>query len=494
MRTRLVSQGIRSSLALVASLLAGCGTSPSPSGPTGAGTDAGTDVATGAGADGARVEDVPSGPRFTASCVYTNAFSRAEECRDYIDPDWTEATVATDCTNARGTLRMGSACSYPAALGQCVIDVPNVKATRITFPGSDASQCAATQRGCQVFARGMFTPLGVCAGGATPDAGMTGGMIPPENVFQPPVRQCRDPLPGQPRGNGPNGQVCTWASVAASTEEGRRYEDYASCDRVRTQRPYYPSPAGEPRGDDPRMRDPAYVTELNWVRSQVEASACVCCHSRRATPDGPSDWYIEAPGNWVDSFHDTGLALGAGWIDSRALGAFPTDQNNGFDRINSGVPSTDPARMRRFFERELMHRGRTRESFASAQPFGGPIYEQLVYTPSACTGTDGIAADGTLRWTGGGARYLYVLDRGSQNPGVPPNLDLPEGTRWRVDVAHTDAPIQSGVVYGRTPMGASQRFPASGAPTALTPGSSYYLYVLADVGIPITRCIFTVPR
>jgi hypothetical protein len=36
--------------------------------------------------------------------------------------------------------------------------------------------------------------------------------------------------------------------------------------------------------------------------------------------------------------------------------------------------------------------------------------------------------------------------------------------------------------------------PAAGAPSALTPGATYYLYVLEDVGIPITRCLFTAPR
>jgi hypothetical protein len=39
----------------------------------------------------------------------------------------------------------------------------------------------------------------------------------------------------------------------------------------------------------------------------------------------------------------------------------------------------------------------------------------------------------------------------------------------------------------------SQRFPESGPPAALTSGKSYYLYVLADIIVPITRCTFTAP-
>lgn len=444
-------------------------------------------------ADAGADTSTATGPSFTASCVYTNAFSRAEECRDYIDAQSTPATAAADCTNQRGTFRMGMACSYPSALGQCEIRQPNADAIRVMFPGNDAGQCAATQRGCSVFARGAFTPLGVCAG----DGGVAptdGGGAGPASVYLPGVKTCRAPLPGQAPGRGPGGQVCTWNAIAGATEEGRRYEDYASCDRVRTQRPYYPVDPAPARPADARMRDPAYVAELNWVRSQVEASACVCCHSTRTSPMGPSNWYLEAPGNWMDSFYDTGLALGAGWIDSRALGAYPAADNNGFDRVRSGVPSTDPERMTRFFQAELAHRGRTRESFAMNEPFGGPIYDQLVYTPTACTGTDGIAADGTLRWTGGPARYVYVLDNGSASPGVPPNLDLPTGTRWRFDVAPESPAVASGVAYGRTPTGATQRFPAMGAPAPLAAGTTYYLYVLADVGIPLTRCLFTTPR
>jgi hypothetical protein len=152
---------------------------------------------------------------------------------------------------------------------------------------------------------------------------------------------------------------------------------------VRTQRPYYPARAGASRGDDARLRDPAYAAELAWVRGQIDASGCVCCHSTRTVPMGTSNWYLEAPGNFMDTFFDTGLALGAGWIDSRSFGAYPPAENNGFDRINSGFPTTNPARMRAFFEAELLHRGRTRESFAGAEPFGGPIYDQLVYRPSA---------------------------------------------------------------------------------------------------------------
>ncbi len=433
----------------------------------------------------------------TVSCVYSNAFSMRAECREYIDPRWTDALIATDCTTARGTLRPGVACAPAEALGQCEVRIPNVRATRLTFPGTDASACASTRTGCTVFARGTFTPSAVCAaaigdGGTAPaDAATTG--FP---VFQPAIRECRAPLAGEAAGASAGGQVCTWSAVSGATEAGRRFDDYASCDRVRTQRPYYPRPAAPARAmPDPRLQDTAYAAELAWVRAQVEASACVCCHATRTSPGGPSNWYVDAPGNWMDTFFDTGLALGAGWVDSTALGAYVAEQNNGFGRgPTSGMPSTDAARMARFFQQELAHRGRTRESFASTAPFGGPIAAQLTYVPSACTGTDGLGSDGKLRWSSGNARYLYVLEQGSANPGVPPNLDQPGGTRWLIEVPFTAAPFASGVTFGTLPPAATQRVPAAGAPSALTPGATYYLYVLEDVGIPITRCLFTAPR
>jgi hypothetical protein len=430
-----------------------------------------------------------------ASCSYTNAFSMSAECRDYVDPRWTDALIAADCATARGTLRPGVACDVAASLGTCDIRIPNVRGTRLTFPGDDAARCASTRTGCTVFARGTFTPSALCAaavGDAGAPADASTSAFP---VFQPAVRECRDPLPGQRPGAGDRGQVCTWSAVSGATEEGRRFDDYASCDRVRTQRPYYPRPASPPRADAAaRLRDPAYAAELAWVRSQVEASACVCCHAARTSPAGASNWSIDAPGNWVDSFFDSGLALGAGWVDSTALGAYPAAQNNGFDRVASGVPSTDPARMTRFFQQELAHRGRTRESFAATPPFGGPIAAQLTFVPAACGPGEGLGADGTLRWTTGPARYLYVLEQGAANPGVPPNLDVPAATRWLVEVPFTAQPFASGVTYGTPPPSATQRVPAAGAPPALSPGATYYLYVLEDVGIPITRCTFAVPR
>ena len=112
---------------------------------------------------------------------------------------------------------------------------------------------------------------------------------------------------------------------------------------------------------------------------------------------------------------------------------------------------------------------------------------------SACTGGEGVKPDGTLGWSGGDARYVYVLEASASSPGVPPNLDQPDGTLWLVDVPSKAAPMKSGIAYGKITAPQVQRLPAVGQPPALNSGKSYYLYVLKDVGFPITRCLFTAP-
>ena len=186
-------------------------------------------------------------------------------------------------------------------------------------------------------------------------------------------------------------------------------------------------------------------------------------------------------------------ALLAGLADSSVLGAYPAEENYGFGRDETGLPSTDPARMQAFLLGEWMRRGRTPADAAEIPPFGGPIYSQQVYVPEPCRAGEGVGADGTVTWTNGEARYVYVLEAGSKNPGVPPNLDLPEGTVWRVDVTPDQRAVASGFAYGDVPAGAVQRFPAEGRPAALVSGETYYLYVLFDVGLPITRCLFEAP-
>lgn len=421
------------------------------------------------------------------ACFYDSPFSGTTECREYAGDGWKEDDAIAACEQLSGTEDMGNQCPTSYSLGTCVLDDGTDVVTTIFIYGEDSGECQAQQTGCEVFGGGRWNPAPLCSEPAP-------GPGPGGSVFIQPTLECRDPMAGEPAGQSEDGQVCTWQSIAGSTEEGRQFADYASCDIVRSQRPYYPAPpALAPAEPDERMQDPAYVAELEWVTSQVQASACVCCHSTEVTPNGPSNWFLEAPGNWMNSFHPSGLALGANFVRSDSFGAYPADHNNGFERgIRSGFPSTDPPRMQAFFIAELAHRGYAEADFADTPSFGGPLANQLNYRPRACENDERVDADGTLIWTGGPARYIYVLEPGGKSPTVPPNLDLPAETLWRIDVPSDRTPVVSGEVrYGEVPSNLSQRYPDTGAPASLEPGEEYYLYVTRDVGQPITRCLFT---
>jgi hypothetical protein len=124
-------------------------------------------------------------------------------------------------------------------------------------------------------------------------------------------------------------------------------------------------------------------------------------------------------------------------------------------------------------------------------PFGGPIYANSIAVPEPCEADQGIDEDGVVHWTGGPARYLYVLEDGSDNPGVPPNLDTPKGTLWKLDVLASAAALGSGIEYGTTPDGSFQALPETKRAPALDEGSTYHLVALFDVGVPVTSCLFT---
>ncbi len=440
-------------------------------------------------------KEVPLLPEeISGHCNYVNKFSSEPECRNY-HGDWPADKIMEDCADWNGTADIGTPCSAQSVLGQCILEKDGLYIAAQAI-GDNPDKCAATKRGCELFGGGVFDAAPICGG--VESSGSDGVGLP---VFQQPVRVCKDPVAGEAAGQSAGGQVCTWEMISGVTEEGRHFEDYASCDRVRTQRPYYGAGTlPNNTREDPRLKDPTYATEQAWVMSQIKSAACVCCHSTKA-PKGPSNWYVDQPGNFLNGFYDRGLAMGAGWLDTVGFGAYPPSENNGFSRAtpdnpgHSIFPTQDDARMRRFFEKELAARGKTRADFAGEKYVAGPLDEQRFFRPAACTRGEGVRSDGLLVWKGGNARYVYVLAASAASPTVPPNLDLPQGTLWRIDVPTDGKPVQSGTVkYGSVPAGLSQKFPASGAaPAQLVSGQQYYLYALADILQPVTRCLFTAP-
>ena len=425
--------------------------------------------------------------------MYVNGFSKREECREYRGTKWTVEDASNDC-KGNGSKLVEGECTYAGILGECALGGPD-KYSWLEFPGSDATQCASTKRGCEFFGGGIFGGSAVC--GAVNDGVNSTGLP----TFQWPEKTCRAPLPGEPAGKGPDGQVCSWEMISGATEEGREFEKYANCESVRTQRPYYAAPTNtDATRADERLNDPAYAQELTWLRGQIKSTACVCCHSTKA-PEGTSNWFVDQPGNFMNGFYDRGLAMGAGWINTVGFGAYPQEQNNGFMRADEAHPertifvTTDSDRVRRFFEAELAFRGKTKADFAD-QPYGaGPLDDQRFFKPKACQAGEGVGANGLISWSQGPARYVYVMAAEANSPGVPPNLDQPAGTLWRIQAPWTASAIVSGTVtYGQVPEGFAQFAPSVGtAPPALERGKQYYLYVLADIALPNARCLFTAP-
>lgn len=433
------------------------------------------------------------GPVALASCVYVNAFSQAAECKEYLGANWTLDGAADDCAAPGpgadpGELTEGASCDRTSYLAECVVDEDGPDAYTLVFPGEEGDSCDNLSLGC-TFAGGDYRPSELCDSADDGQPGGGGAVTP----FVPFEKICVDPIEGEPEGESADGKVCTWEAISGSTEEGRRFVDYASCEAVVTQRPYWAaSVENNTASDDPRLSDPDWVEEYEWVTSQVESSSCVCCHSEIHAPDGPSGWYLEADPIWTDTLDDDGMAMMAGWVDSTVFGSFDPEDNNGFDRSVAGIGTTDSDRMIAFWAGELARKGLYEEDFTDNEPFGGVLYDQLLYVPEACSGGVGIDAEGTITWTGGAARYIYVMEEGSDNPGVPPNLDKPVGTVWRFDMDHTKDGVQSGdVVFGQVPTNGTQIIPDTGMAPSLEAGETYYLYVLRDIYQPLSRCTFT---
>ncbi len=434
--------------------------------------------------------DLPSDtvPGAPGTCAYADPVTQADACKAY-GTGWAPATARADCEAAlpgpAGTWSATQACPASDVLGTCSLTDGQGRACTVVLSGADAFRCNLVRTACLVGAAGTFEPGPVCQGLGDPTAAW--GAVP----FVQPYRMCIDAKAGEPAGLT-DGHVCTWTLISACTEPGRRFDDQAYCPDVITQRPYAPATATPTAANDPRLSDAAYMAEVAWAGSQVEACGCACCHTKRLAPNGPANWHIDATGIWTDGIRDSGLALMLNKADSRALGAFPSEQNNGFDRTQLGLPTSDVPRMKKFLQAEWDRRGLTDAYGVSVPAFGGPLVEQLSFTPDACTGGEGVAADGSIYWGGGDARYLYILSAGSKGPVVPPNLDRPEGTLWRIDAPNVSEPFQS-AVYGVVSGDQRQVIPASGAPPALVSGTQYYIYALVDVGLPSARCLFTAP-
>jgi len=176
-------------------------------------------------------------------------------------------------------------------------------------------------------------------------------------------KDCRD----RPGGGEP---ICTPISISGATEEGLNFHEYASCDVVRTQRPFRPVPVpNRSQPNDPRLNDPSFQAELAWLTQQVRSTGCACCHDTSAGYKSAM-WDVAQGTIWTDQLTVRGLGILSGRISSKIFGNIPPEYNNGFDRSVTGIPTNDLARMKAFFEQEIQRLGITEDMFKKQKPIG----------------------------------------------------------------------------------------------------------------------------
>ncbi|MEC9466236.1 MAG: hypothetical protein VX834_10650 [Myxococcota bacterium] len=290
-------------------------------------------------------------------------------------------------------------------------------------------------------------------------------------------------------------ELCVWNDVSGNVPEGYNFTDFASCESSWTQGPSWFFPPQRMFESDPALlEDPEFMRELDWVKSQAATSGCSCCHSS-ATVGYASRWDIDAPEIWTDTMPLTTLAMAAGIAETHVyFGYFEPTDNFGFDRRHTVIATTDKERMKRFFTAEYERRGGTLEFAQQTDDNFREINRQLFEPSQPCGPGEGLTADGQVVWLGDGARQVYILEEGAENPGFPPTFDLPEQTLWALYADPTAEPIESGSIrYGDIPAGTAQFMPRDGTlPPELEVGTTYRLFVTPDfVRARQANCTFT---
>lgn len=291
--------------------------------------------------------------------------------------------------------------------------------------------------------------------------------------------------------------ICYWDAFSGNVPEGLDFTDFSTCELAWTQGPpWFSPPERVHRSDDSLLDDPAYVTELEWVRDQVRTSGCACCHASGVESGHTSGFDMDAPGVWTDSMTNAQLAMGAGLFPEQTLfGHFEMDVNHGFDRTQTLFASTDPDRMAAFFQGEFDRRGGSDEDLAEAQNQYTALFGRLFEDFTECIDPFEGLVDGTLTWNSDTpVRQVYVLELDAETPGFPPNLDRPAGTVWALYVDPTSEAIAPArLALGEVPAGTTQMVPETGA-LALESGRTYRLYATPDIMIPSqVDCTFVAP-
>ena len=279
--------------------------------------------------------------------------------------------------------------------------------------------------------------------------------------------------------------LCVQEMFNGNAPEGMKYNEVASCEAPFTQGPpWFTQPGRVYVSDDALLEDTAFVAELDWVQSQVESSGCGCCHASTIGSGHTSGFDMGAPGVWTDSLTNAQLLMGAGRFEEHLLfGRFDPADNHGFDRSQTLFASTDPARMRAFFEAEFARRNGTDADVEAAQRQFDALFGNLSDVPAACVAPYEGLLDGRLTWNGDDTvRQIYIAAEDSPTPAFPPDLNIPAGTVWALYIDNDGAPVASGsLAIGDVPEKSRQIVPADGSPPALVDGQTYRLIATEDI-------------
>jgi hypothetical protein len=289
------------------------------------------------------------------------------------------------------------------------------------------------------------------------------------------------------------GHVCVQNYIAGAVSGDNEFVDYGQCEVVREQRPYwFVQPQGGDDPEDPRLKDPAFKKEYDWVVSQIRSVGCSCCHTAKSGVKS-TKWDLDARGVFADQLSAFGLAVFTGEnVDFHRLARFDPKDNYGFDQSQTAVPTQDPQRFRAFFLKEAERRGITVDELRAQRRFPGGAFDVAKDQPTTpCEAGIGVRSDGTVHWGKDAVRYVYVMRQETENPLGPPSLHRPEGTIWSIRMISAAEPLTSGIAYGERPLGAKQEFPALNAkPAALKSGETYKLLVAKDFLRLSTNCEF----
>jgi hypothetical protein len=135
---------------------------------------------------------------------------------------------------------------------------------------------------------------------------------------------------------------------------GELFTDHFSCDGVEGPDPTSQSDDGPSvkvlTPDPTRLDDP----DLGWVKEEIRSCSCICCHNDEGI--GAYVWSYEMEPFFLDGVTNDRLGRFTDPAPAHAP-VIPPDDNNGFTRIGTGWPSTDPGRFLGFVDRERERRG-----------------------------------------------------------------------------------------------------------------------------------------